>query len=277
MIRYLEALPRGNSFLLSSFVFLFFTSCSKNDFEEQIIQPVKPQDPGLLLKSVKTTTDNIYIFEYDGKKLKKKTFKDIHGLNGNYEVFEYNGNLISKISVFNLADNSKLNQIFFTYDSQNNLISLKDTKTNTVRNFRDKSKSSITYSEGDKYGYVYFENNLIVGEERKYSSSPVFNFDCFFNYDTNKSVSKNVLGIDNIQYSGYSVFGSVFGFQFDNANNLVNIKYKPTESSIVTGNSYTIKYIYTYNEFGYPLTCKKMKIPTSGTVVTTYYTYEYHQ
>lgn len=266
-----------NLSLLAIFLFLFFTSCSRNDAEEQDIQPVKPQDPGLLLKCVKTTTDNIYTFEYDGKKLKKKTFKDIQGLNGNYEVYEYNGNLISKISVFNLADNSKLNQIYFTYDSQNNLISFKDTKTNTVRNFRDRNNTSITYSEGDRYGYIYFENNKIVGEERKYSSSPNFHFDYLFDYDEDRSVSKNVIGIDKIQYSGYKVFGDIFGFQFDSPNNLTTLKYKPTDSGVATGNGFTTKYIYTYNEFGYPMTCKKMKIPTSGTVVTTYYTYEYYQ
>ena len=266
-----------NLILLSSLIVLFFASCSKNDTEEPIVQPVKPQDPGLLLKSVTTTTNNVYTFEYDGKKLKKKTFRSTNDLNtGYYELFTYNGDLITKISVFNLADDAKTNEIVFTYDSQNNLIACKDSKTNNVRNFKDFYQFSVSYSEGDRYGEVYLNNNVVVGENRRYYSASNFHFDYLFDYDEDRSVSKNVVGIDKIQYSGYSVFGDIFGFQFDSPNNLTTIKYKPTDSGVATGNGFTTKFIYTYNEFGYPKTCKKMKTPTSGTVVTTYYTYEYY-
>ena len=101
--------------LLCVFV-LIISSCS-GDEETPIVTPTPPENTNILVKKIIRKDENNNIisisdFSYSGNKLLKIT------TNGNYNIYTYVGNLISKIEKYNSSDELIGSDEYF-YNSSN--------------------------------------------------------------------------------------------------------------------------------------------------------------
>lgn len=221
--------------LVSAFA-LVFTSCSNDEDDNSNNIP-----DVLVTKIIETYDDNsTYTTEYvySGTKLVSST-----GSDGEYELFTYTGNLITKIEYF-LSDDTLDELETYTYDSSDRLISfVRVFPTNTdwgnkeTYTYNTNGTISVNYYSGDYNSQTNLDQTGVItflnGEISQIATSDGNTDD--YTYDNKNNPFKNVLGYNKIYFTDALTDGVV--------NNVV------TMTSSLTGGSYVNTNTYNSNDF----------------------------
>ena len=219
---------------LFSAIALTLASCSSEDDSNNISDV-------LVTKIIETYEDNsTYTTEYvySGTKLVSSTDSD-----GEYQLFTYTGNLITKIEYF-LSDDT-LDQVeTYTYDSSDRLISFvrvfptdTDWGNKETYTYNTNGTISVNYYSGDYNSQTNLDQTGVItflnGEISQIATSDGNTDD--YTYDNKNNPFKNVLGYNKIFFTDALTDGVV--------NNIV------TMTSSTTGGSYVNTNTYNSNDF----------------------------
>lgn len=219
---------------LFSAIALTLASCSSEDDSNNISDV-------LVTKIIETYEDNsTYTTEYvySGTKLVSSTDSD-----GEYQLFTYTGNLITKIEYF-LSDDT-LDQVeTYTYDSSDRLISFvrvfptdTDWGNKETYTYNTNGTISVNYYSGDYNSQTNLDQTGVItflnGEISQIATSDGNTDD--YTYDNKNNPFKNVLGYNKIYFTDALTDGVV--------NNIV------TMTSSTTGGSYVNTNTYNSNDF----------------------------
>ena len=214
---------------LFSAIALTLASCSSEDDSNNISDV-------LVTKIIETYEDNsTYTTEYvySGTKLVSSTDSD-----GEYQLFTYTGNLITKIEYF-LSDDT-LDQVeTYTYDSSDRLISFvrvfpTDTDWGNKETYTYNTNGTIfvNYYSGDYNSQTNLDQTGVItflnGEISQIATSDGNTDD--YTYDNKNNPFKNVLGYNKIYFTDALTDGVV--------NNIVTMTSSSTGGSYVNTNTY---------------------------------------
>ena len=214
---------------LFSAIALTLASCSSEDDSNNISDV-------LVTKIIETYEDNsTYTTEYvySGTKLVSSTDSD-----GEYQLFTYTGNLITKIEYF-LSDDT-LDQVeTYTYDSSDRLISFvrvfptdTDWGNKETYTYNTNGTISVNYYSGDYNSQTNLDQTGVItflnGEISQIATSDGNTDD--YTYDNKNNPFKNVLGYNKIYFTDALTDGVV--------NNIVTMTSSSTGGSYVNTNTY---------------------------------------
>lgn len=241
-----------------SFAFLVLSSCSNSEDT-----PVASSDPNLVLvkKIINTSTQGTITTNvvYNGNKIVSQSSNDSQGKT---MYVTYTGDLITKI-IYKIADGTITQSEIYTYDASNRL------STFIINGFQDNwgdkeiytynSDGSISVSRytGDtttqtqfnNANKIYFLNGEVNKIERSSTVGGPVTSTTTYAYDTKNCVSKNILGLNKINFCNEHVSDGI-------AHNVI---------SITKTGSPTVNIQYTYNTLDYPITS------TNGTASKQYF------
>lgn len=185
---------------LFSAIALILSSCSSEDDSNN-------SSVVLLKKTIDTYEDNSTFttnYEYSGNKLVKVSDED-----GEYQLFTYTGNLITKIEYF-LSDNT-LDQVdTYTYDSSERLIQMvrvfpTDTDLGNKETYTYNANGTVTanYYSGDNTSQTNLDNTAIITISNNNVTQIVFTSGrtITYTYDSKKNPMVNVLGLDKLIFT----------------------------------------------------------------------------
>lgn len=204
-------------YLSLCFIVFSFVSCSSDN---------ETDSPVLLKKltSLNMGQNSSYTFSYNGTKLTKVAFEiEAFSDGSGYDLYAYNGNLISEIKTFNTA-NQNTAITTFTYNSNNQLIQA--VKVQPASNYGFKSiftynadnsvtvtgfsgNSAIQNNPSDIVEKYYFFNGEVTQKEFISNSN---NFSVAYTYDNANHPLHNVTGINAIKLYSFIAEG-LFGMQ----------------------------------------------------------------
>lgn len=241
--------------LLSVFT-LLVSSCSSDETEPTITEPIVETSSGLVKKIIYTDNGDVETHEYtyNGNKLVKINYIE----DGLYETYTYTGDLITKTEYFTSIGNL-LDKDTYTYNSEGKLTS--------------KLSLNYNFSTGSKYFYTYNANGTItiekyVGNLTTQTTLDSTNVLTFLNGNL---ISENINDVNMGTYSatytydnkinplnnitGYNkLFEDVYDFD-SSFNNILSM----TDTGFATNyNS-----VYTYNSSNLPVTCVNTYSDTS--------------
>ena len=257
-----------------SLIVIIFSSCSKNDDTVTNVTTVSQHPPGPssnlpfppvvsgdLLKKI-VQNGFTYVYTYNGKKVDRITEND-----GKYTVYTYNADdLITKIQPYN-SDGSSITEGTYEFGYGNDLIKVKDINLGTsIEGKYNMDNNNEYFAIVDlTYGISVLGQKKIVTipyNTSKYQSPGSNGNGTIFTREDSKSYSlkyinqaENFSGnykIDYIFDNKYSPFFNVYGMKILSQihfgtglyHNLIMSK-KGTEPEV--------KYTYTYNTNGFPL------------------------
>jgi hypothetical protein len=204
-------------YLFLSLIVSSFVSCSSDSDSDS---------PVLLRKltSLNMGQNSNYTFSYNGTKLTKVAFQIEAVSDGSgYDLYAYNGNLISEVKRYNAA-NQNTATTSFTYNSNNQLIQV--VKVQPANNYGFKNtftynadgsvtvngfsgNASVQNSPSDIVEKYYFFNGEVT--QKEFISNTV-NFSVAYAYDNANHPLQNVTGINAIKLYSFIADG-LFGMQ----------------------------------------------------------------
>lgn len=220
---------------LFSAIALVLTSCSSDESSSSSTTPI------LLTKIIDTyEDDSTYTteYEYSGNKIIRS-----YDSEGEYVLFTYTGNLITKLEFF-LSDDTLEQVETYSYDSSDRLISfvrVQPTDTDwgqkETYTYNTNGTISVNYYSGDYNSQTTLDQTGVItflnGEISQIATSDGNTDD--YTYDNKNNPLKNVLGLDKIYFTDALTDGVI--------NNVVTM----TSSSI--GGSYVNTNTYNTNDF----------------------------
>jgi hypothetical protein len=222
---------------LFSAIALIFTSCSSEDSSTS-------STPVLLTKAIETYLDNSTStteYVYSGTKL-----VSVNDSDGDYQIFTYTGNLITKIEYF-LSDDT-LDQVeTYSYDSSDRLISFvrvfptdinwgnKETYT-----YNSNGTISASYYSGNYTSQTNLDDTAIITLSNGEVSQIEFSNgrSDSYTFDSKNGASKNIMGFDKLLFTDGEGGGIL--------HNII--------SQIDSDDINNFTYSYTYNNNDYPAT-----------------------
>ena len=221
-----------------------------------------PSDGPLVLSIVSTNSgDSNYVstdtYTYDENKLESLTQSNNQSSTINTHYYVYTNDKVARIdsyTSFNSEAPTQTEEINYSYDSQGRLTSILETSSSEIRTttISYNSNGTITRTSGIESDNGPLEitdiityqinNNGNVDNLEQSSDGGDFTFN--FEYDTNNSPFKNVVGL-NLEILWFSGLTST---QLLSLNNNC-ISYELVNSP---GQSFSYNYDYDYNQDGYP-------------------------
>ena len=196
--------------ILGIFLAFFAISCSSNDDENSPPDPVE-ETPILPTKTF-SSNDNPATIKYNGNKILESTSVD-----GKF-VYEYTGNLITKITEYNAAgtkdgttdftySNDKLIKVVYVATGFSETISYSYPTANTI-NATDTRNSTFMGSpivNKDVTTYTLNNGNVISDETTYYHNNALAGkLSVTYTYDDKNTASKNILGFDKIMIYNFA-------------------------------------------------------------------------
>lgn len=239
--------------ILGLSVIVFSISCSSNNDDDVPTDPVV--EIPVLPTKLSFSTDTPATIKYNGNKIAEISFID-----GKY-VYEYTGNLITKIVEYNGAGVKEITTDFsYSNDKLVKMVAVETNSTKTTT-YSYPDANSISFIETRNYTSagtpqvdkdvttLTLNNGNILGEETTYShnNSVAGKISSTYTYDDKKSVYSNVLGYDKIIAYNYSTMD-------DNTASKNNLLTKNQTNTTVSGSVSKYKNVntITYSSAGYP-------------------------
>jgi hypothetical protein len=242
------------------FLIVFMFGCSSNNSVDTQLVPINFIFP----KSVEIRKNNsveIYNIYYLGNKIDKIVCGDYK------QVFTYNGNLITKIDGF--VGSNKQHSHNFIYQNNKLIESIYFEYANNI--ISSKFKENYNYLSSSIVDVKNYGFNIITGIEIYYNTEKrtIFNGNITklevgwensvrtYDYDTNASPFKNVLGFDLLAVSNLMLVDNNFINPF--SNNIIK------ETSVGINNNYTSLSINNYTSNGNLIRVEKNSVNSSAT------------
>ncbi len=265
-------------------VCLGLISCSEGNDPSTVIPDTTNQNGTRLVRRVFHTDGSAGHYTmryfYVGSRLYKITASDGNNSNDLTQIFSYTGDKITKIESFDY-NNTKTRELTFQYDAagrisherMDDLADVEYSYTTNSSNILTRQAYGVINGEtqyGNKERFA-FAGGEIVNKWREVDNIDRDSVHETITYDGHNSPVRNMPGYDQIAYfrPWREIF--YFGSEQNVASSSSVIYFNGSQST------QNLVYSYTYNNFGYPMSCRLQYIDAhTNETVDTPYSVEYY-